>query len=578
MGVAPANAVMAACGLPDAWAHAQAWSVLDTAFGEGQHLLAIWNAWQRDPQRPHQLHYVGIAPRAPTATPVTTDRHDCGLEGLAQILHSHCRELEGGFHRILLDAGRVSLTLCLGDVPAVLDELNFRTDTVIGDAPADKWAVQRLARRCRRGTRYWLRLQQGAGSAMTALPALLHAAGFRPDAISVTLDSLSGSFDPRWNIATSRNPSDLATVSLGRCAVIGAGITGATVAHALAQRGWQVQVFDRERNPAAGASGLPAGLAVPHVSSDDSPRSRLSRSGTRLMLQLAERLIVRSRDWDPSGVLERKTDALPRWHPQAGWIKPVALVHALLANTAITFTGLTEIASLRRVGKLWQPVTTQGNPLGEFDLLVVANALGSAPLLQRLQVSTPLDPALQTKLAALQAVHGTVSYGTYGEVLENLPATPVNGNGCFIPHIPTSTVEQWLVGASFETDPRRAADLWGQHALNMQRLQTLFPEGGSDLVDALERAKVSHWSSTRCVTHDRLPLVGPVDVQTCPGFWLCIGMGSRGLSFSALCAELLVARIGAEPWPVEASLARSLDAHRRHRIRPAATAPKPGAG
>ena len=39
-------------------------------------------------------------------------------------------------------------------------------------------------------------------------------------------------------------------------------------------------------------------------------------------------------------------------------------------------------------------------------------------------------------------------------------------------------------------------------------------------------------------------------------------MGSRGLSFAMLCAELLAARLGAEPWPVEASLARALHARR----------------
>jgi tRNA 5-methylaminomethyl-2-thiouridine biosynthesis bifunctional protein len=42
-------------------------------------------------------------------------------------------------------------------------------------------------------------------------------------------------------------------------------------------------------------------------------------------------------------------------------------------------------------------------------------------------------------------------------------------------------------------------------------------------------------------------------------------MGSRGLSFSALCAELLAARLGAEPLPVEFSLSRSLDVNRVRR-------------
>jgi tRNA 5-methylaminomethyl-2-thiouridine biosynthesis bifunctional protein len=40
------------------------------------------------------------------------------------------------------------------------------------------------------------------------------------------------------------------------------------------------------------------------------------------------------------------------------------------------------------------------------------------------------------------------------------------------------------------------------------------------------------------------------------------GLGSRGLGLAALCAELLVAQMGAEPWPLEASLARQLHSQR----------------
>jgi tRNA 5-methylaminomethyl-2-thiouridine biosynthesis bifunctional protein len=44
-------------------------------------------------------------------------------------------------------------------------------------------------------------------------------------------------------------------------------------------------------------------------------------------------------------------------------------------------------------------------------------------------------------------------------------------------------------------------------------------------------------------------------------------MGARGLSFSALCAELLVARLGGEPLPIESKLARLLATHRIQRSR-----------
>ncbi|MFT4267896.1 MAG: FAD-dependent cmnm(5)s(2)U34 oxidoreductase, partial [Xenophilus sp.] len=68
-----------------------------------------------------------------------------------------------------------------------------------------------------------------------------------------------------------------------------------------------------------------------------------------------------------------------------------------------------------------------------------------------------------------------------------------------------------------------------------------------------------------CAAHDRRPLVGPLPGLPAPagsGLWVCTALGSRGLSFAALCAELLAARWHGEPLPVAAALARGLDTAR----------------
>jgi len=41
---------------------------------------------------------------------------------------------------------------------------------------------------------------------------------------------------------------------------------------------------------------------------------------------------------------------------------------------------------------------------------------------------------------------------------------------------------------------------------------------------------------------------------------MCTGMGSRGLSFAALCAELLAAQLHGEPLPVDNQLAKAMGA------------------
>jgi tRNA 5-methylaminomethyl-2-thiouridine biosynthesis bifunctional protein len=569
---------LAAIGLPDAWGGWDAWTVLDTDFRDGQRFLNLWRAWQRDPRRPRLLHYVGIASVAPHMD-VHDGVPDCSVPPHnAQALADQLPDRGPGFHRILLSQAQVSLTLCIGDAQALLSEHVFQADTLLCVTTADKWAAQLLARRCKRGTRFWMDTtsqNRTPVASKIAQPVLLQAAGFELDSTTSPLNALCGTFNPRWDIRTSRTPSQHVVHTPGRCAVIGAGIAGASIAHAMALRGWQVTVIDQEAAPAAGASGLPAGLAVPHVSADDNPRSRLSRNGTRLLMQHADHLLVRGQDWEPSGVLERRPDGGALWHPQACWIKPAALVKAWLASPGVTFVGNTKIAALTAYSGGWTLGDPMGQDLGTYAVVVVANAMGCAALMQGLESAHLTEPNLRDKVAALQPIHGTLSYGTYAEVLPGLPVHPVNGNGCFIPHVPSATGEQWLAGSTFEPDALVASDLKAQHVANMERLRQLLPVDGFDLADTLDRGPVGQWSATRCVTHDRLPLVGPIETTSGSGLWLCVGMGARGLSFSALCAELLVARLGAEPLPVEFSLSGSLDANRAQRLRLFAADPSP---
>jgi tRNA 5-methylaminomethyl-2-thiouridine biosynthesis bifunctional protein len=554
---------LASCGLPDAWANQDAWTVLDTDFQHGDHFLNTWLAWQRDPLRPRMLHYVGIARVAPALPSIAQPQASGGQIQEWQCLAARCEDLGPGFHRLILEGGRVSLTLCLGDVHALLSEHVFQADTAFASAPLDKWGAQLLARRCRRGTRFCVPI---AGA---QLRTLMQAAGFQLDDCAPGHSRLSGSFNPRWDIPTSRAVKQHTMRAPARCAIVGAGLAGASVAHALALRGWNVTVFDTAGQPAGGASGLPVGLAVPHVSADDNPRARLSRNGCRLLAQHAERLLVQGRDWNPSGVLEHRPDGSTLWHPQACWIKPAKLLQAWLAQHGIRFVGNSTVAALQHANSLWQLQDAGGVDLGQFEVVVLANALGSQALLKSLPAHTPPGPDVQDKVAALQAMHGTLSYGSYTQTIPALPATPVNGNGCFIPHVPGSDGDQWFAGSTFETDAVLAADSVAQQAANMARLRELLPMQGADLTHALERGLIAHWSGTRCITHDRLPLVGPVDAGSGTGLWLCVGMGSRGLSFSTLCAELLAARLGGEPLPMEFSLSRSLDVNRVRR-RPSA--------
>ena len=241
------------------------------------------------------------------------------------------------------------------------------------------------------------------------------------------------------------------------------------MAHSLALRGWAVTVLDQAEGVGAGASGLPAGLAAPHVSPDDNVLSRITRAGVRAALQRAEALLQSGTDWALSGVLEHNLagkrrlptgNAVPEeaqdnanecstqasaeqiaaaglppetpalWHAQAGWIRPRQLLAAQLQTPGVQVHWGRKAHTMARRDGLWLVTDAQGETLGQAPLLVVASAFDSLALLRPLPgLAMPLNP-----------LRGQISYGhmhTLTDVQrQKLPPFPVNGHGSFITGVP----------------------------------------------------------------------------------------------------------------------------------------------
>lgn len=559
--------------LPPACAAPAVWRVLDTRF-DAARLLALWQAWQAAGPAPRVLHVVACAAQPPTAQAVRAAAAP-GQTRLADELAAACWGLLPGQHRLALAAGRLQLTLCVGETVALLRAQRFEADALWID-PSLPWtpaALKALARCSRRGC-------SAAGLPATpdaALAAALREAGFgwRDD---------GWCFDPPWAL---RRPVT-AAAGPGRCAVVGAGVAGASVAAALARRGWQVEVLDAAPAPAAGASGLPAGLLIPYASANDSPRARLTRAGLRLMRLEAQHLLRAGEDWGPTGVLElrlqgrgglpcdwpaagaeisRATDARngpepwraslhtadALWHAPAAWLQPARLVRAWLAQDGVRFRAQQQVAALRALYPGWALLDAQGQTLAEAEQVVLANALDAPRLLATAGLGLP----------AVHGMRGVLSWGLHRPALDAVcPPHPVNGAGSFIPHVPTPEGPAWYAGSTYEASDGPAAPLAAHLQADFDKLQRLLPTVAAELAADFAQQRVRSWEAVRCVSRDRLPLVGPVQDGEAPTLWVSTAMGSRGLSLAMLCAELLAARLGGEPWPVEARLARHLDLHR----------------
>ncbi len=575
------------CGLPQAWRSAPQWRILETGFGLGLNFLAAWHAWREDPERPRMLHFASIEAWPASAADLTRSAaHYPELVPLAVELAAQWQGLLPGFHRFSFEGGQVLLTLCVGDVKPMLRELRFEADAVFldgfsPDLNPDMWdehTLQSVARLCRRGTRL------ATWTSMGTVKQALRQCGFfikRAEGLAPKRHRLVGTFDPAWE-PKKRDPLP-APAQAGRCAVIGAGLAGAAVAASLARRGWQVEVFDAHDAPAGGASGLPAGLLAPHVSPDDSLLSRLSRCGVRMTLSQARALLREGDDWQATGVLEHRVDGTPGlpsawpeagewwtrraapqelrdaglpepgthalWHTQGAWIRPASLVRAWLAQPGITWRGSTSVSALKREGDAWHILDAQGRSLATADLVVITAGPKSASLATASNLGT----------LPLQAIRGQVSWALR-QPGDTLPPFPVNGSGSLIPALPMPGGPIWLAGATFTRDSSELAESEADHEANLDKMRTLLPASAGGLSRRLNTSDLHAWTGIRCASPDRLPLIGPIDPSA--SLYVSTAMGSRGLTFAALCAELLAARLHGEPMPVEQRLWQALSTAR----------------
>lgn len=587
---------LAGNGLPQRWQRRDRFVVLETGFGLGNNFLATWDAWRRDPAACERLQFISIERHPPTRHDLQTLPRDAALSALAPLLADAWPPLTPNLHRLDFDAGRVQLLLAFGDVAAWLPELVARVDAFCldGFAPARNplmWqprlfkAMARLAApgatvatwTAARGVREGL---AAAGFQVRAAPG----AGGKRD---ITLASFAPAFAPRSAPART-TPID----GPRRAVVVGAGLAGCAAAWALADQGWDSVVLDRHAAPAQEASGNPGGLFHGVVHRHDGTHARFNRAAALAARQAVGQAIgVRGAAGAVHGLLRLETsgasaaemhDTLaalglpadyvqavdagdasrlaglplrhPAWfYPGGGWVDPAALARDYLqrAGTRARFAGGTPVGALRREGDRWQLLDAAGRLIDEAGAVVLANA-GDALRL--------LAPATWP----VQKVRGQVSVGDAGGFA--LPQLPIAGAGYLLPAV----AGQAVFGATSQAGDDDAALRASDHRHNLAQLASLIGDAPHVSPDGLSGRVGWRW-----VSDDRLPLVGAVPdvarlssaarldqarlVPRVPGLYLFTALGARGITWSALGAQVLASWVTGGPSPVEASLLDALD-------------------
>jgi len=586
----------------------------ETGFGTGLNFLCTWQLFEQHAVAGARLHFVSVEKYplshadlqralnlwpelAPFAAPL-----------LAQYVAIH-----QGFQRLVLDNGRVTLTLLIGDVLEQLPQLDAQFDAwfLDGFAPAknpEMWTAELFAELARlsapgctistfTSTGWVRRLINAAGFKMKRTPGIGHKWEIlRGEFLGWPSDTPTPAQPKPW---FARPP---APQGERQALVIGGGLAGCATAASLAARGWQVSLLERHAALAQEASGNPQGVLYLKLSAHGTALSQLIVAGFGYTRRVLEHL-HRGVDWDGCGVLQLAFDAkeaqrqaqladafapdllhlLDReqaqaragialehgglFFPEGGWVHPPALCEWQAHRPGVRVLAHHEVLDLRRVDGQWQ--AWDGEQLLASAAVVV---LAGAAEVKRFAASAELP---------LKRIRGQITRLPRTTESQAL-ATVVCAEGYVAP----PRLGEHTLGASFDFTNEDLTPTAAEHADNLGLLNEISTDLARRLhADTLDPATLQGRAAFRCTSPDYLPIVGPLadspafteayaslrkDARSVPnidcpwldGLYINSGHGSRGLITAPLCAELLAAWLDHEPLPVPRSVAEACHPNR----------------
>ncbi|MES2984426.1 MAG: bifunctional tRNA (5-methylaminomethyl-2-thiouridine)(34)-methyltransferase MnmD/FAD-dependent 5-carboxymethylaminomethyl-2-thiouridine(34) oxidoreductase MnmC [Pseudomonadota bacterium] len=546
-------------GLPHRWAGCAQFTIGELGFGTGLNFLVAMRAFLAEAPAGARLHYVAIE-----KFPLTPDMLRAALAlqpelaaEAALLLAAYPLRLPG-IHRIHLP--RVALTLCFGDVEALLPQLDMQADAwfLDGFTPAKNpamWTETVMAQLAR------LSAPGATVATFTAAGSVkrgLMQAGF-------AMRKVDGFGHKRDMLVGMRADDETPRVTAKSAIVIGGGIAGCTVARALAERGVRVTLLERGAI-AQGASGNAAAVLFPQLTKrwtasaawyftaygfmlrqllqwDAGHAAHQTIGMLRVPRHAQEEAQLRGLNatlgLDPAIVhwVEHEEASVlagvalgtgGAWFPQGTWVAPGPLCRALLQHENITVCEQVAATSLQREGAFWE-VTAQDGAIFAADICCVAAAHECATLLPEMGLT-------------LHAVGGQVSEVNAADVVAPLRSMLCH-RGYVIPH-----GDRYLIGATYNHDVDDCTVTDDNHARNLEDLATFLPGW-------LQGHACGGRMALRATTPDRLPYVGAVG----EGLYVSTGHGSRGMLSAPLAAEVIASLILGEPVPLTQALRQVVD-------------------
>jgi len=594
--------VLRLLALPQAWSTQASYTILDLDDPCGLRFVTLWALWRHDPKRCTRLHVVLVLATLPCVQALRA--HLCAV--LPPETHRLVEQLAlqwplnlPGVHRLEFESLSITLTLAVGGTSVLLARLSLAADVVLlspqvlamseheqrvvanalvgliehdalllAPSEARSWphsfekilGLSEQASHAGEHARLVVRQEQNQAQNQALATTQKHSFFLRARA---SAQAVAVSYPNAWR--------GLATASQ-QMIVVGGGLAGLHVAHALCLRGWQVTVLDAPRACVGQQTTHLAAALTPVVSRDDDPYARLSRAGClralarwgalsdagvtgcgALQLQRATGRIVDLKkiadeldfpeQWlrfvDAAQASELAGMTLARgglYFSKAQRVQPHRLLKVLAQTEGLTIRHA-YAARLESHAQQWCVRDRAGHVVAQAPQIVLAGGLETQALLEASGLR-----GMGSRLSSMYAVAGELTYVEQA-LLAGGPRCIVSGDGYVLPALEGLCV----VGASYLNEPHPAGSTCAGRQANLKRLERLFNDPLS--LGPRETGAFKGWVGQRAVVPDRFPVVGPL--LHAPGLWVATGFASRGLTWASLVGDLIAAALNSEPLPLE---------------------------
>lgn len=551
--------------------NAKTFTIFETGFGTGLNFLLAAKLWQdiqteaTEEGTSNKLDYYSVEQFPISPNDLQTIHQVLGIESplSTQLTDNYPPPMPGIYSVKVSDS--ITLHLIFYPLDMALKEIGVNQDFAVDAWFLDGFAPSKNPEMWNKSLLHFMTLYSSQGSTLAtftvaaAIRKQLPFYGFeisKQPGFGRKREMLTATFT---NKELSKPKTTLASAYLkprppaGRVAIIGAGLSGCSLAYQLQRNGLEPHIFEANDSICAGASNMPSLVASPALSIDHNAYSQLTFLAFERLFAFTQQNPDLSSASSAHQLTSQKysqqhLNQYQETYRNHSW----ADCSDLFEFESVTinnkqFTGL-KMPAVQVNGQEFCRTLVKDIPSKNIHLSCTIKSLDELKEFDHVVFCTGFQvPEISSEsLPRISPMRGQLT--TLNASLNH--QAPINHDG----HL-AHYHDQLVVGATFESSDEN--DIKRENSLtNIEKANQRFG------FEFSEKDIIGEYPGVRATSYDRFPFCGELSTIGSQTIWLNYGFGARGLCFSILCAEVITKALKGDTLPLPKTLLKRISPRR----------------